>query len=123
MRDDLAEALRAPEAVLVVPGRRSGEQREVTVWFAYEDGVVWLRTDRDADWYRNLVVAGRCRLRFGAVEIEGSPEAVTDEASALRHVVAIWRAKYGVDFVSDWYVDHGRVPVRIRLQLDSARHP
>jgi len=113
--DELARALIEPEVTLVVAGRRTGTSREARLWFAHENGLVWLRTDRDADWYRNLIAAGRCRLRFGMVEIEGTLEPVADEAAALSHLVEIWRAKYGVDYVSDWYVDRGRVPVAIRL--------
>jgi deazaflavin-dependent oxidoreductase (nitroreductase family) len=121
MRDELERALALPELVLRVPGRRTGTSREVTLWFAHEDGVLWLRTDRDMGWYRNLVAAGRCRIRVGAFEVEGVLEPVEDEAAALRHLVALWRAKYGVEYVADWYVDRGRVPVRIRIVPDGAR--
>ena len=114
--EELERRLRQePELVLITRGRRTGEHHEVTVWFAYEDGVVWLRADRDADWYRNLRRDPLCRLRVGTLEVEGRLEPVQDEDVALRHVVELWRAKYGVDYVSDWYVDRGRVPVRIRV--------
>ena len=50
-------ALRAAEEIeLVTSGRRSGRPHSVTLWSAYEDGTLWLRTDSDADWYRNLLV-------------------------------------------------------------------
>ncbi len=114
-RDDLARAVAEPELVLITRGRRSGSERSVRLWFAYEDGAIWLRTDRAADWYRNLERAPRCRLRLGSLEVEGELEPVEDEAAALRHLIELWRAKYGVDYVADWYVDRGRVPVRIRL--------
>ncbi len=121
MADELGRALEATELVLLVPGRRSGSVRAVTLWFAHERGVVWLRTDPDAEWYRNLLRAGRCRIRVGGLELDAVLERVEDEAAALRHVVEIWRAKYGVEYVADWYVDRGRVPVRIRPLPDSAR--
>ena len=49
-------------------GRKTGRLREATAWFAYEDGAIWLRTDRDTDWYRNLRREPRCRIRVGTTE-------------------------------------------------------
>ncbi len=86
------------------------------MWFAYEVGAVWLRTDHDTDWYRNLRRDPRCRIRLGATELAANREPIADEAAALRHVVDLFRAKYGVEWVSDWYVERGRTPVRLRLE-------
>ena len=57
----------------------------------------------------------RAELREKGSRFLALLEPVADEAAALRRLVEIWRAKYGVDYVSDWYVDRGRVPVAIRL--------
>ena len=86
------------------------------MWFAYEDGAVWLRTDRDTDWYRNLLRDSHCRIRVGSSELAGTSEPIADAAAALRHVVELFRAKYGAEWVSDWYVERGRTPVRLRLE-------
>jgi deazaflavin-dependent oxidoreductase (nitroreductase family) len=111
----LEKALGAAEEIVVVTrGRRSGRPHETTVWCAYEDGVVWLRTDHDSDWYRNLRRDPRCRIRVGTLEVAAFSEPITDEAAALRHVVELFRAKYGTEWVSDWYVERGRAPVRLR---------
>ena len=111
------KALReAEEVVLVTRGRRTGRPRDTTVWCAYEDGVLWLRTDDDADWYLNLLRDPRCRIRVGSAEIAARSEPIEDGAAALRHVVELFRAKYGVEWVSDWYVERGRSPVRLRLE-------
>jgi deazaflavin-dependent oxidoreductase (nitroreductase family) len=113
----LEEALRAAEEiVLVTRGRKTGLPHEVTVWCAYEDGALWLRTDHDADWYRNLRRDPRCRIRAGTTELAATSEPIADEAAALRHVVELFRAKYGVEWVSDWYVERGRAPVRLHLE-------
>lgn len=109
------EALRAAqEIVLVTRGRKSGRPHEATVWFAYEDGAVWLRTDHDTDWYRNLRRDPHCRIRLGTTELPAVNEPIADAAAALRHVVDLFRAKYGAEWVSDWYVERGRTPVRLR---------
>ena len=107
----------AEEVVIVTRGRRSGRPHETTVWCAYEDGVLWLRTDHDSDWYRNLKRHPRCRVRVGEMEVAAMSEPIPDEAAALRHVVELFRAKYGAEWVSDWYVERGRAPVRLVLEV------
>ena len=116
-------------------GRRTGRPHTVTLWSAYDDGTLWLRTDSDADWYRNLLADPRCRVRFGSHEVDGKyepvsgagepsahhePSADRDELSAhndqgLRHLIGLWRRKYGNEWVGDWYVERGRIPVRVRI--------
>lgn len=124
----------ADELVLVTRGRRSGQDRAVTLRFAYADGAVWLRTEprdpprpaastvvvrrrasRLPEWYLNLEADPRCRVRLGERELAGTARPVADREAALRHVVALWREKYGADQVADWYVDAGRVPVRVEV--------
>jgi hypothetical protein len=105
----------AEELELVTTGRRSGEAHVVRVWFAYADGAIWLRTDRAADWLRNLERDPRCRIRVDGHEHSARREPIADEAAALRHLIDFWRAKYGQEWVADWYVERGRVPVRLVL--------
>lgn len=117
MDPDLEAALRdADEIVLVTRGRKTGRPLETTVWSAFEDGALWLRTDKTTDWYRNLRRDPHVRLRIGTREIAAVNEPIADEAGALRHVVDLFRAKYGAEWVSDWYVERGRAPVRLRLE-------
>ena len=117
MEPQLESALReAEEIVVVTRGRKTGRPRESTVWSAYEDGVLWLRTDHAADWYRNLRRDPHCRVRVGTTEVAATSEPIADEAAALRRVVELFRAKYGAEWVSDWYVERGRAPVRLRLE-------
>lgn len=101
--------------MLITRGRKTGRPHEATVWCAYENGGIWLRTDRDSDWYRNLARDPRCRIRVGTFELGAVREPIADEAAALRHVVDLFRAKYGAEWVGDWYVERGRMPVRLRL--------
>ncbi|MDP9283281.1 MAG: nitroreductase family deazaflavin-dependent oxidoreductase, partial [Chloroflexota bacterium] len=91
-----AELREAQEIVLITRGRRTGRPHEATVWFAYENGGIWLRTDHDSDWYRNFRRDPHCRVRVGATELAAVREPIDDAAAALRHVVDLFRAKYGV---------------------------
>lgn len=104
----------AEEIVLVTRGRKTGRPHATTVWCAYEGGVVWLRGDHGSDWYRNLEHDPRCRIRVGKTEVPAVSEPIPDETAALRTVVGLFRAKYGAEWVSDWYVERGRAPVRLR---------
>jgi hypothetical protein len=88
----------------------------VTVWFAHEDGVLWLRADEsEPDWLRNLKAHAECAVRIGQQELAARYEPIDDRDAALRHVVTLWRAKYGPEWVQDWYVERGREPVRLRI--------
>lgn len=119
MTGDISAALRAADELeLITTGRRSSRPHRVKVWFAYDGESLWLRTDRDADWLRNLDRDARATVRIGAHEIAVRREPVTDEATALRALIELWRAKYGQEWVADWYVERGRVPVRLRLVND-----
>lgn len=106
---------------MVTRGRRSGREHRVQVWFAVDGEDIWLRTDRDADWYRNLRREARCEIEAGAERAVAQLTPVTDEGAALRRIVELWRAKYGAEWVGDWYVERGRVPVRLRIVEDAPR--
>jgi hypothetical protein len=113
--------------------RLSGRTPTVRLRFAYDDGVVWLRTgerpsapdasgvrrrtksERETDWLRNLEHDPRARVRIADAEIPAIYEPSADPAADLRRAVELLRQKYGSDWVSDWYLELGRISVRLRL--------
>lgn len=123
----------ADELELVTTGRTSGRPHSVRLRFAYEDGVIWLRTgerpsapdasgvrrrrefDRTTDWLRNLEHEPRARVRIGDAELPARYERSADPAVDLRRAVELLRSKYGADWVADWYLEMGRIPVKLRL--------
>ena len=115
MADAIAALRDAEEIELITRGRRSGRPHTVRLWSAYDDGILWLRSDADTDWYRNIRAYPQCRMRVGGVEFDGVYERTSDEMSDLHRLVALWREKYGNEWVGDWYVERGRIPVRIRV--------
>jgi hypothetical protein len=123
------------ELELITTGRVSGRPHQVRLQFAYADGLVWLRTgerplppdasgirrrtapERATDWLLNLEQDPRCRIRVGSAELEARYEPSVDPATDLQRTVDLLRAKYGADWVADWYIDMGRIPVKLRIQF------
>jgi hypothetical protein len=124
------------ELELVTIGRRTGRDHPVRVAFVYQDDVIWLRTEerppapdasgvrrrtrreRDPDWLRNLQARPIATVRVRGLKLPVRYEPSTDPDADLRRIVDGMRAKYGPGWVEDWYVDRGRVPVKLRLQKD-----
>lgn len=52
---------------------------------------------------------------LGDRAVEARYEPSTDPLGDIRRLVELWRAKYGAEWVQDWYVEKGRVPVKLRL--------
>ena len=87
----------------------------MTVWFARDGDLLWLRTDGATDWHRNLVAAPDARVEIDGEVLAARYEPSVDRDSDLRRLVALWRAKYGPMWVQDWYFERGREPVRLRI--------
>jgi len=123
----------ADELELVTTGRVSGGMHTVRLRFAYEDGVVWLRTgerpsapdasgvrrrtkpERETDWLRNLEHDPHARIRIADAELPALDEPSADPAVDLRRAVELLREKYGPEWVADWYLEMGRISVKLRL--------
>ena len=123
----------ADELELVTTGRVSGLPHSVRLRFAYDNGVVWVRTgerpsapdasgvrrrtksDRTTDWLRNLEHDPEARLRIGDAELRARYEPSADPPDDLRTAVDLLREKYGAEWVGDWFLDAGRIPVKLRL--------
>ena len=124
----------ADELELVTTGRVSGGPHTVRLRFAYRDGVIWLRTgerasapdatgirrrtesDRTSDWLRNLEQDPDARVRIGDAQFRARYEPSADAEADLRRAVDLLREKYGAEWVGDWYLDAGRIPVKLRLE-------
>lgn len=80
-----ANASHGPFAIIRHVGRRSGKPYETTimVWPLGEGFVIALTYGDSVDWYRNILAAGRCTLRWHGREYTlGKPEPI-DVRTAL----------------------------------------
>lgn len=125
----------ADELELVTTGRVSRQPHTVRLRFAYGDGLIWLRTgerasapdatgvrrrsesERTSDWLRNLEHEPAAVVRVGDAEFRARYEPSTAPADDLRRAVDLLREKYGVEWVGDWYLDAGRIPVKLRPEV------
>jgi len=84
---------------LTTAGRRTGQPREIEIWFTRRDGRYYLvaETGERAQWVRNLRVEPRVRWRVGGASFAGRARVV--DATAERGLTAAVRAsseqKYG----------------------------
>ena len=80
---DLGQLSRYWNCRLTTIGRKSGEPRTVTIWFALGDGVVYLTGSKEVpQWCRNLRVNGDVVLEIGGQRLKGRARLVEDEDQA-----------------------------------------
>lgn len=92
------------EIELTTTGRVSGKQTSRTVWFVQRDGNLYLVpvTGTDSQWYKNLVKKPALQLAADGAEHSATATPVTDPGMVER-VVDDFRAKYGAQYVADYY--------------------
>jgi len=87
MSSDLSRLERYWNCRLTTRGRRSGEPREVTIWFALGPGTVYLTgSATHPHWCRNLQASPEVSVRIGSETLPGIARVVEDpdEADAVR---------------------------------------
>jgi deazaflavin-dependent oxidoreductase (nitroreductase family) len=98
-------------------GRKSGEPRQVTIWFALGEGVVYLTGSKTLpQWCRNIAAHGEVTLEIGGRELTGDARIIEDPAEAdavrRRFVNRYLLARLSRPFGG--YTDSIPVEVRIR---------
>ena len=112
--DDLRAA---GECRLTTTGRRTGEPRRITIWFAAVGDVVFMLAGgrEDAHWVRNIRADQRVRVEIRGRTFEGRGRVIEgeDDDPVAREAVA---AKYGTKGLTAWLRDS--LPVRIDLERE-----
>jgi deazaflavin-dependent oxidoreductase (nitroreductase family) len=69
---------------LTTIGRKSGEPRAVTIWYALGDGRVLLTGSKsNPQWCRNIRANGRVELRIGGHDLKGHARIVEDPDASV----------------------------------------
>ncbi len=78
---ELARLSRYWNCRLTTLGRKTGEPRTVTIWFALGDGVVYLTGSKHVpQWCRNMRANGDVELAIGGLRLKGLARLVDDES-------------------------------------------
>jgi deazaflavin-dependent oxidoreductase (nitroreductase family) len=104
-KDDLKSRLsRLREITITVTGRKSGRAISMPVWFALEEGKLYLVpvTGSDTQWYKNVLSNPSIRVQAGGAEAELKVVPITDHKN-VASVVEKFRAKYGAGDVKKYY--------------------
>jgi deazaflavin-dependent oxidoreductase (nitroreductase family) len=106
---------------LVTTGRITGNPHEIEIWFALDDGVVYLLSGggERSDWVRNIIDSPTVTLRIGDVERAARARVVEpdteEEVVARRLLLEKYGPRDGTD-LTEW----GRtsLPVAIDWQVE-----
>jgi deazaflavin-dependent oxidoreductase (nitroreductase family) len=95
----MTKAAESPYLYLTTTGRRSGQPREIEIWFTQRDGRYYViaETGASARWVQNLQVNPRVRWRVMGVTFSGRARVVdaTAEPTLNEAVQVLSREKYG----------------------------
>ena len=102
-RNDALEARlsRDREITITVSGRKSGRTISLPIWFAWDDGKLYLLpvNGSDTQWYKNVLKNPLIRIDAGGTQSELKVVAVSD-AKQVKSVVEKFRGKYGTSGVN-----------------------
>ena len=92
------------EITITVTGRKSGRAISIPVWFALENGKLYLVpvSGSDTQWYKNALKNPSIRIDAGGAkaELKVLPVTVPTQVSSI---VEKFRAKYGASDVKKYY--------------------
>jgi deazaflavin-dependent oxidoreductase (nitroreductase family) len=87
---------------LTTTGRKTGQPRQIEIWFVADRGRLYVLAEhgRRAQWVRNIIRNPRVRVRVGArdaaeVTATAQPLDRTADAGRWQHVQQLARDKYG----------------------------
>ena len=99
-----ARLSRLREITITVTGRKSGRTISIPVWFALEEGKLYLVpvNGSDTQWYKNVLKNPTIRIDARGAEAKLKAVPITD-AAQVKSVVEKFRAKYGTNDVKKYY--------------------
>ncbi|MFU8870415.1 nitroreductase/quinone reductase family protein [Micromonospora sp. SL4-19] len=99
---DALEGVR--EVEITVTGRKSGRQISHPVWFVQEEDSVFLVpvTGSNSEWYKNVRKTPMIQVAANGTALSSSATPIT-ESDRVKHVVQMFRDKYGAAQVEAYY--------------------
>ncbi|MFQ5999049.1 MAG: nitroreductase family deazaflavin-dependent oxidoreductase [Candidatus Bathyarchaeia archaeon] len=92
---------------LTTKGRRTGKPHTVEIWFAYENGVLYLSHEGNhTDWMRNLVKNNEVTLKIANEQLIGKARILTDATQKNQAKKALYFKYYGPAsdaVLEDWF--------------------
>jgi deazaflavin-dependent oxidoreductase (nitroreductase family) len=105
-RNDVLEGrlFRGREITITVTGRKSGRTISLPIWFAWDDGKLYLLPVKGSDtqWYKNVLKYPAIGIHAGGAQGELKVVSVTD-ATQVKSVIEKFRDKYGANDVKKYY--------------------
>lgn len=85
-------------------GRKSGRTISLPIWFAWDDGKLYLLpvTGSDTQWYRNVLKNPSMRIEVRGTDADVTAVPITGEAQ-VKSVIEKFRKKYGTSDVKKYY--------------------
>ena len=109
-----------PFAYLTTIGRRTGRPHRIEIWFAVEDGRVFMLAGgrERADWVRNLKADPRIRIELGDDIYAGIARVLDPGLSEDQRARELLVAKYRKgDDLDEW----GRTSLAVLIEFDAAK--
>jgi deazaflavin-dependent oxidoreductase (nitroreductase family) len=104
---------------LTTTGRKSKKPRTVELSFAVkgEEILCLAGSGGKVDWYQNLRRDPNVSIKVGNTRLKGKAKPISGNTKkAVERIVALFRNKYGADYVREWYSGTERAPVRVRIR-------
>lgn len=109
---DLEAVRDEPYCYLTTTGRKSGEPREIEIWFGVIGSSLYLLSGSGEDergpkshWVRNLMQQPACTVRIGGETVEATGKVIErgtpEDAAARELLVAKYQPGYAND-LTDW---------------------
>ncbi|OLD00936.1 hypothetical protein AUG19_08585 [archaeon 13_1_20CM_2_54_9] len=89
-----------PYLKLTTRGRKTGSERNVELWFVFEDGRLLFLAHEDSQWWRNIAQNPKVQVEAGEILFEGIGKLVPER---LAHAFQVFRRKYGDNQIERWY--------------------
>jgi len=107
-KDDLARVASEKHIHLTTEGRKTGRPHTVELWFAIDDGKVYLSHEgKETDWMKNIKKNSQVSFEIGGKNFTGKARCLADHTGEAETAkVALYTKYYGKaarEVIEDWF--------------------